>query len=86
MNAMKTTNKAILLLEEDKELAASIQMFLEDSYRVYAIHDASQLVQYISRYNIDMIITELDFPHPAASSSSKPNSSKRFFMVSPQEF
>jgi DNA-binding response OmpR family regulator len=54
----------ILLLENDVDLADSICAFLEDSYRVYVIQDPSELSSYVSRYHINLIISDVDAHHP----------------------
>jgi DNA-binding NtrC family response regulator len=64
MTAMKSNIKTILLLEEDRELANSIRMYLEDTYRVYVVQYAEKFTQFIKQHNVDLVVTELDFPCP----------------------
>ena len=52
---MGTVNKsanAVLILEDDRDLADSIRLFLEDVYPVYIIDDPSKLRTYITKYRI----------------------------------
>ena len=57
-------NKAVLIIEGDKDLADSIKLYLEDSYRVYITKDPAQIGRYISRYHIKLILTDIDVASP----------------------
>jgi len=56
--------KTVLILENDNDLANSIRLFLEDTYRVYIIQDASKLIQYLKKFKINLLVTDVDIPHP----------------------
>ena len=62
----KADNSAtsVLILENDKDLADSIRVFLEDVYSVYIIDDPSKIMTYIDKYRIKLLVTDLDTPHP----------------------
>lgn len=62
---------SVLILENDKDLADCIRLYLEDSYHVYTIQDPTQLPKYISKYKIDIVITDLDSPYPDLSEHLK---------------
>ena len=57
-------NKAVLIIESDKDLADSIKLYLEDSYQVYIAKDPAQISIYISRYQIKLILTDIDVASP----------------------
>ena len=57
-------NKAVLIIEGDKDLADSIKLYLEDSYQVYITKDPAQIDRYISRYHIKLILTDIDVASP----------------------
>ena len=61
---MKISTNGVLILENDKDLADSIRIFLEDVYSVYIIDDPSKIKAYISKYGIKLLVTDLDLPHP----------------------
>ena len=64
---MKTVQKsanAVLILEDDQDLADSIRLFLEDAYPVYIISDPAELNTYISKYRIGLLVTDLDISSP----------------------
>ena len=50
MNSVNEDSKIVLILENDKDLADSIRLYLEDSYQVYTIQDPEQLKIYIKKY------------------------------------
>ena len=54
---------SVLILENDKDLAESIRVFLEDVYSVYIIDDPSKIRAYIDKYGIKLLVTDLDMPH-----------------------
>jgi len=62
----KADNSAtsVLILENDKDLADSIRVFLEDVYSVYIIDDPSKIMAYIDKYGIKLLVTDLDTPYP----------------------
>jgi DNA-binding response OmpR family regulator len=63
---MGTVNKsanAVLILEDDRDLANSIRLFLEDVYPVYIIDDPSKLRTYITKYRIKLLVTDLDMAY-----------------------
>ena len=70
---METAKKriSVLILEEDGDLADSIRLYLEDSYRVYTVRDPEQLPGYISRYKINILITDIDISYPDIQSKLK---------------
>jgi DNA-binding NtrC family response regulator len=57
-------NKAILIIENDKDLAHSIKLYLEDSYQVYITKDPARIHRYISRYHVKLILTDIDVSSP----------------------
>ena len=64
MKEADVSTTSVLILENDKDLADSIRVFLEDVYSVYIIDDPSKIKAYISKYGIKLIVTDLDLPHP----------------------
>jgi DNA-binding response OmpR family regulator len=64
MKRAKDQTNGVLILENDKDLADSIRLFLEDVYSVYIIDDPSKIKTYITKYGIKLLITDLDMPHP----------------------
>ena len=64
MNKADVSANSVLILENDKDLADSIRVFLEDVYSVYIIDDPSKIKSYISKYGIKLLVTDLDLPHP----------------------
>jgi DNA-binding response OmpR family regulator len=64
MKRAKVTTNSVLILEDDKDLADSIRVFLEDVYSVYIIDDPSKIKTYITKYGIKLLVTDLDMPHP----------------------
>jgi DNA-binding response OmpR family regulator len=64
MKKADVSTTSVLILENDKDLADSIRVFLEDVYSVYIIDDPSKIKTYISKYGIRLIVTDLDLPHP----------------------
>ena len=64
MKRAKISTNGVLILENDKDLADSIRIFLEDVYSVYIIDDPSKIKTYISKYGIKLLVTDLDLPHP----------------------
>lgn len=63
MKKADASTTSVLILENDKDLAESIRVFLEDVYSVYIIDDPSQLRNYINKYGIKLLVTDLDIPH-----------------------
>jgi DNA-binding response OmpR family regulator len=63
MKRAKTTS-GVLILEDDKDLADSIRLFLEDVYSVYIIDDPSKIKAYITKYGIKLLVTDLDMSYP----------------------
>jgi DNA-binding response OmpR family regulator len=64
MKRADVSTNGVLILENDKDLADSIRVFLEDVYSVYIIDDPSEIKTYITKYRIKLIVTDLDMPHP----------------------
>ena len=64
MRTLQKSANSVLILEDDPELADSIRLFLEDTYRVYTINDPSQLKLYINKYGIKLLVTDLDMSYP----------------------
>ena len=64
MNTRYKKVPAVLLLAKDKDLAESIRIYMEDSYRVYFISDPADLDACIRKYNIDLLLTDLDKSSP----------------------
>jgi DNA-binding NtrC family response regulator len=53
-------HKPVLIIENDKDLADSIKLYLEDTYKVYITKDPTKINRYISRYQIQLILTDID--------------------------
>jgi len=64
MKRAEISTTGVLILENDKDLADSIRVFLEDVYSVYIIDDPSKIKRYITKYGIKLLVTDLDMPHP----------------------
>ncbi|MCK4558818.1 MAG: response regulator [Calditrichia bacterium] len=64
MKRADVSTNGVLILEDDKDLADSIRVFLEDVYSVYIIDDPSEIKTYITKYRIKLLVTDLDMPHP----------------------
>jgi DNA-binding response OmpR family regulator len=64
MKKAKLPTNSVLILENDKDLADSIRVFLEDVYAVYIIDDPAQIKNYISKYGIKLLVTDLDMADP----------------------
>jgi DNA-binding NtrC family response regulator len=64
MKTFKKPPTAVLILEDDKDLADSIRIFLEDNYSVYVIDDPSEINNAISKYGIKLLVTDLDMTLP----------------------
>jgi len=64
MNSRQNFPLSVLIIEHDNDLANSIRLYLEDTFLVYAMAGTSLLVEYISKYNINFIIIDLDTPDP----------------------
>ena len=64
MAAKKRMKKRIIILENDADLADSIRVYLEDTYKVYVVQDPAHLMRYISDYKINVLVTDLDTTHP----------------------
>jgi DNA-binding response OmpR family regulator len=64
MKQAGVSSNRVLILENDKDLADSIRLFLEDVYAVYIIDDPSKIMTYINKYGIKLLVTDLDMPHP----------------------
>lgn len=63
MKKADVSTTSVLILEDDKDLADSIRVFLEDVYSVYIIDDPSKIKPYIMKYGIKLLVTDLDMPH-----------------------
>ncbi len=63
MAAKERYKKSVIILENDPDLADSIRVFLEDSYKVYIVQDPAHLMRYISNYKINVLVTDLDTTH-----------------------
>ena len=63
MKKADVSTASVLILENDKDLAESIRVFLEDVYSVYIIDDPSMIKTYINKYGIKLLVTDLDTPH-----------------------
>ena len=57
-------NKAVLIIENDIDLADSIKLYLEDSYKVYITRDPAQISRFISRHDIKLILTDIEVVSP----------------------
>ncbi len=64
MGNVNYSANAVLILEDDRDLADSIRLFLEDVYPVYIIDDPSKLRTYITKYRIKLLVTDLDMAYP----------------------
>ena len=64
MKKVNVPTNGVLILENDKDLADSIRLFLEDVYSVYIIDDPSEIKTYLTKYEIKLLVTDLDMPHP----------------------
>ncbi len=64
METVQKSANAVLILEDDRDLANSIRLFLEDDYPVYIISDPAKLKTYISKYSISLLVTDLDIAYP----------------------
>jgi response regulator RpfG family c-di-GMP phosphodiesterase len=64
MSAKHKNKPAILLLARDSDLAESIRIYLEDSYRVYYLSDIDGLDTCLRKYKIDILLTDLDKSSP----------------------
>jgi DNA-binding response OmpR family regulator len=64
MSPLQKSSLSVLILENDSDLADCIRLYLEDSYQVYVTQDAANLEGYVSKYKINLIITDLDSPYP----------------------
>ena len=64
MKRVNGSTSGVLILENDKDLADSIRLFLEDVYSVYIIDDPSKIKSYIAKYRIKLLVTDLDMPYP----------------------
>ena len=64
MSSKTESAKTVLILEDDRDLADSIRVFLEDNYPVYIIDDPGKLESYISKYQIKLLVTDLDMSVP----------------------
>jgi len=51
---------AVLIIESDKDLADSIRLYLEDSYRVFIKKDPAQISNYIAKHDIQLVLTDID--------------------------
>lgn len=63
---MKDFDKAartVLIIENDRDLAESIKLFLEDSYQVYVTRDPKKISDIIVRRNIQLVLTDIDIPN-----------------------
>jgi DNA-binding response OmpR family regulator len=63
MGTVNNSANAVLILEDDRDLADSIRLFLEDVYPVYIIDDPSKLRTYITKYRIKLLVTDLDMAY-----------------------
>ncbi len=63
MGMVNKSANAVLILENDRDLADSIRLFLEDVYPVYIIDDPSKLRTYITKYRIKLLVTDLDMAY-----------------------
>jgi len=63
MKKVNVPTNGVLILENDKDLADSIRLFLEDVYSVYIIDDPSEIKTYLTKYEIKLLVTDLDMPH-----------------------
>jgi DNA-binding response OmpR family regulator len=64
MGTVNNSTNAVLILEDDRDLADSIRLFLEDAYPVYIIDDPSKLRTYVTKYKIKLLVTDLDMAYP----------------------
>ena len=64
MSHLQKSSLSVLILENDSDLADCIRLYLEDSYQVYITQDPAKLERYVSKYKINLIITDLDSPYP----------------------
>lgn len=64
MAADERYEKRVIILENDSDLADSIRVFLEDSYQVFVVQDPAHIMGYLSKFNINLLVTDLDTSHP----------------------
>ena len=55
--------RTVLIIENDHDLAESIRLFLEDSYRVYVTRDPNKICDIITRRKIQLVLTDIDVPN-----------------------
>ncbi len=61
--AMPIKNKKqVLILEQDKDLADSIRIYLEENYIVHICAEPQKLLERIAYHPIDVLLTGIDFP------------------------
>ena len=65
MKKMDKATKAVLIIENDRDLAESIRLYLEDSYRVYITKDPSKVHDFITRHKVQLVLTDIDIPSSA---------------------
>jgi DNA-binding NtrC family response regulator len=64
MRQSSKINKAVLIIENDPDLAHSIRLYLEDTYKVYVAKDSAQVADFIRRHKIGLILTDIDVSSP----------------------
>lgn len=64
MRSNESKNKAVLIIENDSDLANSIRIYLEDTYKVYITKDPSQIAKYIANHKVKLILTDIDVSSP----------------------
>jgi DNA-binding response OmpR family regulator len=60
MRKVESNNKAVLIIENDSDLANSIRLYLEDTYSVYVTKDPAQIANYIAQHKVKLILTDID--------------------------
>jgi DNA-binding NtrC family response regulator len=56
--------KAVLIIENDSDLANSIRLYLEDTYNVYVTKYPCQIAKYIVNHKVKLILTDIDVSSP----------------------
>ena len=54
--------KDVVILDSDQDLAQSIKLYLEDSFRVHLVKNPTQLLRILKQTKCDYLISEVDFP------------------------
>jgi DNA-binding NtrC family response regulator len=65
MRRSDSKNKAVLIIENDSDLANSIRLYLEDTYNVYITKDPARISEHIANHQVKLILTDIDLSSPA---------------------